>query len=404
MFRVKVVTSAVIVGILFFASAANASSNREIAVRLFDRLAGYIAPSDPRLNEMEAKIAVGDFEGAAHIATQDPKFGDDTLFRYYVTMCDRNRDAATKLNDCVLTGIGITWKEMPEHRIAGEPDYNYASITTANVIFESSATGLPTRNAGANGHYDTLFDNRFTTSYVGTLRAVSPQRTTINNVAWNDPAGLITTDTFWRVHADAGTNRRIVQYILEEFMLFGSIDRMKDASLDIGRVRQDVDRKPGNNPMTFQQTCRTCHAHLDPMTSAFNRYDVNGTTPRYNTGVSGKITQRELNPLNFPGFQESTNSPVDSFLITSTSGVNSALGWKTTSGTGAAGVGQAVASSAGFKLAAVKRAWKVVCLRDHEPGEEGKLERLADQFDTTLGFKLTKLMEVIAVQPECLGR
>ena len=79
-------------------------------------------------------------------------------------------------------------------------------------------------------------------------------------------------------------------------------------------------------------------------------------------------------------------------------------------GTGAKDFGLALSETDAFCECAVKRVWKVACLRDPIKtqdgiqGEEGVVKSLCGYFRTTLQYNLKRLFEVVATRPECLAR
>lgn len=367
-----------------------------LALRLFNRLAGYISESDPRLNQMSQLIARGSFTEAAQIATQDPQYGNLILRRYFQSMSTRELNHNVPLNVFTATGMGIVWENR-----------SYKEIVTANAYYtlrNPTNVTLPAYSSTNSAHYEAADTGAI--SIAPLLQRVEPQRAN-----YTDAAGLLTTDAFLRQHAIAGTNRRIIQFAYANFLGL-SLDQLKDTSVPVDRVRRDVDRKPGNDPMIFQTTCRACHGHLDAAASAFNRYDATEreqgktitVTPSYATQAPLVVPKVNL-LITFPqGYIEGSNDRTDEFEIRATQNQNAAIGWQTTSGKGAKDFGKALSETHAFAFNAVERVWAIACNRSPSTEELPLVNDLARSFKITLDYRLRRLFEAVAVLPECLGR
>src|SRR5262249_23644698 len=89
-------------------------------------------------------------------------------------------------------------------------------------------------------------------------------------------AGILTAPDFAIKHYSAGTNRRPIKFLMQNF-LCRSLEQLMDTSLPDTWVRRDVDRSPGGDSRTYKQQCIACHSGIDAITGAFAYYDINVT-------------------------------------------------------------------------------------------------------------------------------
>ena len=154
------------------------------------------------------------------------------------------------------------------------------------------------------------------------------------------------------------------------------------------RVRQDVSRSPGGDSRLFLNNCVGCHAGMDPMAQAFAYY-------QFNEG-SGQIeyTDGVVQPkyfINGETFSPGYVTPDDSWDNYWREGPNASLGWNggmPGSGSGAKSMGAELANSQAFAACQVKKAFKMVCLRDPaNSGDRSKIRTMTSNFQTNYQMK-----------------
>jgi hypothetical protein len=395
------------------APAALGAEARHQAQVLFRTLTGVpLRSDDQRLGRMEAKILRGDLKGAAAIATEDDNFYDVTLVHWASHMSTRDEFQRTPLNDFVATVVGTA----ADGRDARELLYADAWYVGTNV------PGLAEPDGVSNTHYAGLEAARVPLR--GHLARRSPQRA-------NAPgAGLLTTWTYLKNHAFRGTNRRLAEFSIREFMC-KSMSSIADLGAPRDRVRQDVDRAPGGNTSVFNNKCAGCHGILDAFAGAFAyfnfeftdqmkkengvaQYDMRTLSNANVTYTTPYFPKMNSNGANYPAGYRTTD---DSFVNYARYGSNEDLGWRgPVSGNGVSEFGRMIASSRQFSRCLASRAYSQLCINvDYAVDRLTKIqvqqleaaapqiESLADEFEGS-GYNLRSLFGAAAALPKCLDR
>ncbi|MEK7357203.1 MAG: hypothetical protein AAB250_12190, partial [Bdellovibrionota bacterium] len=248
----------------------------------------------------------------------------------------------------------------------------------------------------SNNHYADLQTRGF--SLAAVLVKVPGQPINVNNAAADipDPAGLLTTRQWMLAHADAGTNRRLVEYTFKEFMC-QPMTQWADATAPDDRVGRDVSRTPAGSNEKYLTTCKACHGQMDGLRGAFARVDfVNNQVVYTPAAVPAKMNR---NQQEFPAGYVTTDA---SWVNYATVGKNAdAFGWRSaTTGTGMAALGAMLANSQGFSRCMARRVFTDVCKRQPASTEEALVRNLGDQLESS-GYHLRGLFEIVALRPEC---
>lgn len=382
------------------------TSTEIAAKKLYERLTGTRIPLDsPILVQMVAQLDKGDKLGAARIATADPDFYNTTVKAMALEMSTRNETVTTPLNDMVATIIGMTRDKIDARQ-----------MLTGNFHYRGSVPGvfvepMPTQNIitsfmYSNEHYIYLDSHRidlFKSLYRVDNQPLVADPALYLNV---DPAGVLTSQTFMREHAVAGTNRRIVEYAFREFLCV-PINQWADSGASDARVGQDINRFPGGDHNKYLTSCKACHSVMDGFRGAFAKWDSNGIFVSSDSASTGPSSIAFKYGRNQMVFQDGYETKDDSFVNYANRSTNATLfGWRGTnvaSGKGAQGFGQLLANSRRFSQCMAKRVFKTVCKKSlPEAKEKSLLSTWGDEFEAS-GYQLKNLFEAISIKPECLG-
>jgi hypothetical protein len=89
--------------------------------------------------------------------------------------------------------------------------------------------------------------------------------------------GLFTTQQYSKILFEAGTNRRAVIHLIEDWNC-RPVSQLMDFTLPDLWVGRDVDRRPGGNSEVYISRCIGCHAGMDALRGAFARVDFANDT------------------------------------------------------------------------------------------------------------------------------
>lgn len=362
------ITLALVFGFSFASQAASV----DIARQWYSRLTGLPAgPNHPVIVAMAAKLDAGDTAGAADLALQDPSFIDVVVRQLATPMSNRTGDPFYELNDFSATVMGVVRDDVDARELL-KGNFTYEGATPLN---------LPLNTRDSNAHYQKL--DTMGLSLAKSLKRVSPQ--------WRDGlggAGLLTTRGWAEAHYNAGTNRRALAMTLENF-LCRPITTMKDTRLPPYRIRQDIDREPAGKPIDFQQTCRGCHAGMDPMAGAFANLDFDSGIFMILKDYSVAKKYVKNSGTYTPGYVTSDNS-WENYWALYNSPQN--LGWRgALKGNGAQELGASLAETEAFGQCLARRVVAQVCrLKDYTAVPDAVAMAMAHNFEAD-GYKMRSL-------------
>jgi hypothetical protein len=338
-----------------FGSGANAQAvNSSQATRMYNRIAG-IPPTAAQLQQM---LQAASPAAAALIATNDPKFYNDTIRNMAAPWTNRNQSVFVPLNDYTATVIGMVQHDIP-----------FNTILSADILF----VGDGTSNEGAyspdnNNMYQALDDNNVDLS----AHLKQTTQSAVTGIPSSATAGVMTTRGAASAFFVNGTNRAMFRFTMINH-LCNDLPTVMDTTRPPDRIRQDVTRSPGGVSTLFLTNCIGCHSGMDPMAQAFAYY--NFSYPASEVGATawpiGQIvyTAGQTQPkyhINNTNFPQGFNTPDDSWNNRWRTGPNQVLGWSGSlpgSGSGAKSLGQELESSAAFNTCQVTRVFKTVCYR-----------------------------------------
>jgi hypothetical protein len=380
------------------------SAQRTMAHKLFRSLTGVSLPiDDPRLKSMETLIAGNRLREAAKIATSDALFYQNKVRMMASKMSNRDESYRAPLTDFVATFVGVVRDSdstSAKELLTGNFSYQADPALVATLPANATIRSVPFDDiVNSNNHYADITTRNVSLKAI--LKRVDGQVIGGPNntvVPMPDPAGLITSRGFMQAHADAGTNRRLVEYSFRQFMC-APITDWADGTMPDDRIGRDVDRQPGGSANKFLTTCKNCHTGMDALRGAFARVDWNGQRITYTGAPNQVVNKMNRNADQYPQGFATTN---DSFVNYSTQGRNKdAFGWRNAlTGNGIGQFGAMLANSQGFSRCMVKRVFEAVCKRMPAESETSVVRQIADQFESD-NYHMRNLFETVALRPEC---
>lgn len=410
------------------------TENTKLARVLYSRLTGINLPLfHPLLKQMELLLSsdplnVTNRMKAAELATAKPVFYNNTIKIFAKKMSNREHLVTVPFNDFTASVIGVTRDNIDARELLRGDFYYRADSTKAAV-----PSNLITDIILSNRHYEQLEELNYDLSDV--LIKVNGQVyydgvTKLVPAASYDVAGVLTSRQWLAEHAIAGTNRRLVEYAFSEF-LCRPITAWADNTQPDNFVGRDVDRFPTGVHEKYQISCRGCHAQMDALRGAFARltFETNfvkhawvvaddadnnpdnannnmnmATMIQVPKGISGKMNK---NNTMFSPAKETQDSSWENYIV----GAENAayFGWnpqsipEKESRRGVKTFGNMLAESKAFSTCMVERAFESVCRRAPKDFDKNLIEKVATSFRTEDQYKLKKLFERMAAQPECLG-
>lgn len=403
--QVGLVSTKMVMGTAMPNPTGEISTARLRAYNLFRAVTGIsVAIDDSRLSTMESLIASGNERAAVAVATSDPAFYDIRLRDIARKMSVREESVTAPYSDFVATFVGVARDDLDARELlTGNFIYraDTAKVTLADGTLDVRSD-LLADIVRSNNHYRDLQSKNY--SLYSVLVKEDGQKIYNEDdaapaaIPMPDPAGLLTTRQWIDAHADAGTNRRLVEFAFREFMCV-PMESWMDASRPDDFVARDVDRFPGGSNQQYQVTCKACHTQMDAFRPAFAYIDRSGSGIRYRAGsVAGKMNR---NGGVFAGGYVTRN---DNWVNYATAAKNSdQFGWRTeNTGSGIGSFGRLLANSRGFSRCMTKRLFAAICKRNATSAEEPAIRAIADLFEAD--YKLKNLAETIAISPICISK
>jgi hypothetical protein len=377
-------------GLIFFvswiSSAFASTEHRDMAQRLFSRLAGVpLQLSDERLPRMEKLLEEGRSLEAAKIATDDEHFYRITLWHWALPMSNKAESPLVDFNDFAATVIGVALNDLPA-----------TQLLTGDFVFR-----------GVSSDPKFPLPQEIPAHYVSIERRNLPLKETLKRFDRRHiPAGgVMLTWAFAKEVFDAGTNRAAVKLILSSMACLhaeGKPEEGIEGWSQIGLpeandlyVRQDVNRHLTSDQDLYNFKCRKCHVPMDAMGGAFARFDfLNNRLIFYGfNDVAPKMNQKA------DQYKDGYVTQDDSWrnLIAEKLGSHAKL-----EGKGINEFGEMLAGSDRFKSCLAERTFTDVCRKKPDFRTKLILKEVADDFANE-GYRLRYLFERVATLPSCLG-
>ena len=357
---------------------------REQAKRIHDRLAG-VPPSAATLDAMAADIAGGNGGNAldaALTAVEAPSFYNVTLKNFVTPWTNRDQTVFAPLNDYTATVIGMVRDDVP-----------FNTVLSANILYIGNpGLGVPTYSMTSNAHYQALDDQGIDLK----ANLVQTPQTAVTDLPASAVAGVLTTRAASEAFFVAGTNRAMFRFTVLNH-LCKNMEEIKDTTLPVDRIRQDVSRSPGGDSRIFMNNCVGCHSGMDPMAQAFAHYNFDATAGRL-FYTANQVQPKYL--INQDNFKTGYVTPDDHWDNYWRHGQNRLLGWSGTmagTGTGAQSLGAEFGNSDAFARCQVQKVFRNVCLRDPVDGNDRtQVDSMVTSFRGT-GYRLKRVFAEAAV-------
>ncbi len=372
--------------------------NADQATRMYNRIAG-IPPTAQQLSQMLAQSSA---VSAALIATQDPKFYDDTIRNMAAPWTNRAQSVFVPLNDYTATVIGMV-----------RDDVAFNTLLSADLIYIGDGTSGEGAYSPDN---NTMYANLDAANVDLSAKLKSSPQSAVTGIPSAATAGVITTRGAASAFFVNGTNRAMFRFTMINH-LCNDLPTVMDTTRPPDRIRQDVTRSPGGVSTLFLTNCIGCHSGMDPMAQAFAFY--NFSYPASEIGATdwpiGQIvyTAGQTQPkyhINNTNFPQGFITPDDSWTNRWRTGPNQNLGWSTSltgSGNGAKSLGMELENSQAFASCQVTRVFKTVCLRapatsslQSPSGDAAQINSMIASFQSN-GYKLRQVFAEAAAY--CMG-
>jgi hypothetical protein len=362
--------------------AADAGAGaREQAKRIHDRIAG-VPPSAATLNDMAADISAGNPLEAAMTALEAPSFYNVTLKNFAAPWTNRDQSVFVPLNDYTATVIGMV-----------RDDVAFNTLLSANLVYIGAAgLGLPPYSMTSNAHYQAMEDQGVDLQ----ANLVATAQTAVTDLPESAVAGVMTTRAAAEAFFVAGTNRAMLRFMVLNH-LCRELEEIKDTTLPVDRIRQDVSRSPGGDSRIFMNNCVGCHSGMDPLAQAFAYYNFDAAAGRL------FYTQDQVQPkylINADNFKPGYVTPDDGWDNYWRHGQNRLLGWSGAlpgSGRGARSLGVELGASEAFAQCQVQKVFRNVCLRDPvNTADRSQIDAMVTSFKGN-GYRLKRVFAEAAV-------
>lgn len=365
-------------------AATAAGGAREQAKRMHDRLAG-VPPTAATLDAMAADISGGNALNAALTAVEAPSFYNVTLKNFAAPWTNRDQSVFVPLNDYTATVIGMVRDDVP-----------FNTLLSANMVYVGAGgLGLPAYSMTNNAHYQALEDQGLDLK----ANLVQTAQTSVTDLPVNAVAGVVTTRAAAEAFFVAGTNRAMFRFTVLNH-LCKDLEELKDTSLPVDRIRQDIPRSPGGDSRIYMNNCSGCHTGMDPMAQAYAYYNFDATAGRL-VYTAGQVQPKYL--INADNFRPGYVTPNDHWDNYWRHGQNRLLGWasagpgSTGSGDGAQSLGVELANSDAYARCQVQKVFRNVCLRDPVDGaDRAELDTMVTSFKGN-GYRLKRVFAEAAV-------
>lgn len=254
-----------------------------------------------------------------------------------------------------------------------------------------------------------------------------------HNLPFNDhDAGVLTTEGFATTNLRAGTNRRAIQSLINQFWCL-PLDSIRNPEVTEEWIGKDVTRNPqgpGSRP-AFEANCRTCHGVMDGLRGAFYHLNAQGESFRLGAGdtqdkinVHPEFGYRDSDPRKQHDDKYYRNAQVapegyqvkdNTWQAKFSPAFMAKVGWPQSrlNGKGLHDLGRAFAESRQFYSCMVKKAADIVCPTARGFGYEndlaifeglvGKTEHNALTSELQNNKVIRRIFEKLVVNPNCLG-
>ena len=341
---------------------------RSKAYKIHNRIAG-VPPTPMVLNQMEQALNGGRMEEAVNLAMAHRGFTNTVLKNWLKPWSNVAKSSAVPLNDFVATAIGLI-----------RDDQSFDQILYEDVLYHAPNPGITNVDPYArnnNEHYADLETQGLAQNMDWVAPLVRVTQSSMNTLPATATAGAITTRAFGEAYFTAGTNRRMTRFLFVNFLCH-DFEELNDITVRDDRVRQDVERNPGNDSRTYRNQCVGCHAGQDALGGAWAFFNF--------TNGQGQYTLNNVQPkmlVNSAFYPEGWRTVDDSWRNYWAQGQNAKLGWDPNvpiTGNGARSLGLMLSKTRAFGECMASRSWELLCMRKMKPSEKPIKTELAQEF------------------------
>jgi len=353
--KVVLKTAACMGALALLSAGANAQPvTADQATRMYNRIAGI----PPTAGELQQMLQASSPVQAALVATNDPKFYNDTIRNMAAPWTNRDQSVFVPLNDYTATVIGMVRDNLP-----------FNTVLSADILYVGDGTSGEGAYSPAN---NTMYTNLDAANADLSVKLKKTTQSAVIGIPAAAVAGVMTTRGAASAFFVNGTNRAMFRFTMINH-LCNDLPTVMDTTRPPDRIRQDVTRSPGGVSTLFLTNCIGCHSGMDPMAQAFAYY--NFSYPASEVGATdfpiGQLvyTAGQTQPkyhINNANFPQGFNTPDDSWNNRWRAGPNQLLGWSAGlpgSGQGAKSLGTELENTQAFASCQVTRVFKTVCLR-----------------------------------------
>lgn len=375
-----------------------------LAGALYYKLTGTpLMDENPLRPMILAHVANGNLKAAAQAIT-DPRSGSryfyDNVVKNFALTFNRNHSTTNPANDLTAFIIGsvMTGKTIDE-------------MLTGNYYFMDPfpPTGVAVYAENSDQHYDDL-DKK--SSFRDRLKQATRGAADI---------GLFTTRSWASDFYSAGTNRRPWKGIIELLYCVNQTDT-KTLFIPEDKVRRDVPRVQNGSVSIYQNTCRGCHAQMDPISNAFGLWDFVNNAIKRQTSFFEKINETPNYPTYRPTsdtwwlYTTDSQDAIFGFNDVPSYGANPPVtfvtidqGLRLAQGQGLPSFARVIAASDGFPRCLVtrlvtqmylKKSWGLPGITETDIEALGTQDSVIDEFSSVLKKKRTlrDLFEDLAIK------
>src|SRR3984957_17610977 len=383
--KVVLKTAACMGALALLSAGANAQPvTADQATRMYNRIAGI----PPTAGELQQMLQASSPVQAALVATNDPKFYNDTIRNMAAPWTNRDQSVFVPLNDYTATVIGMGRDNLP-----------FNTVLSADILYVGDGTSGEGAYSPAN---NTMYTNLDAANADLSVKLKKTTQSAVIGIPAAAVAGVMTTRGAASAFFVTGTNRAMFRSTMINH-LCNDLPTVMDTTRPPDRIRQDVTRSPGGVSTLFLTNCIGCHRGWDPRAQAFAYYDF--SYPASEGGATawpiGQIvyTQGQTQPkyhINNANFPQGFNTPDDSWNNRWRTGPNANLGWSPTggSGQGAKSLGTELESSQAFASCQVTRVFKTVCYRapavsslQSPTGDAQQIQTMISSFQTNYSLR-----------------
>ena len=355
-------------GLVMITSSSLFAGPADEAKRMYDRITG-VQPSIEVLNQMTELVAADKPEEAARIAVESEDFLAYNLRNLVARWANVDEQMDFPFNDYTATAVGLI-----------RDNEDFGKILYDDVIYTANAaSGIAAYNGAGNDHYVAI-EQAILNQGSFSLKTQLEKRvqSATNGLPVAATAGGMTTRGWGQAYYSAGTNRRAFRFMSMTYMC-RDLEQLTDNTRNDVYVRRDVDRAPGGDPKVYRDKCAGCHAGMDPLSAAFNRYDLDNNDDRVTYDPNGVAPKTNLNKDVFPAGMAQSN---DDWINLWTVGPNKAIGWPAGSkqGSGLKALGQVIAQTDAFNQCMATKVYRNVCFQSTAGKDRVRINDLAKTF------------------------